>query len=126
MTGMVETQGNEWMELEDEAPLMAGAGKWINFPDQFTNLQKLSGLLLVFPLQLEGRGANSFLVTTWPLFKPTKRPVFGCLVAIPIETEIWAEAKLGMLKPESLSASRTVLENAKFHHRFHSKLPLLD
>jgi hypothetical protein len=34
------------------------------------------------PLRSEGRGANSFLVTTWPLFKPTKRPVLGCFGAI--------------------------------------------
>jgi hypothetical protein len=34
------------------------------------------------PLRSEGREANSFLVTTWPLLKPTKRPVFGCLGAI--------------------------------------------
>lgn len=34
------------------------------------------------PLRSEGRGANSFLVTIWPLFKPTKRPVFGCFGAI--------------------------------------------
>lgn len=34
------------------------------------------------PLRSEGRGANSFLVTTWPLFNPTKRPVLGCFGAI--------------------------------------------
>ena len=28
------------------------------------------------PLRSEGREANSFLVTTWPLFKPTKKPVW--------------------------------------------------
>jgi len=34
------------------------------------------------PLRSEGRGANSFLVTMWPLFAPTQRPVFGCFGAI--------------------------------------------
>lgn len=34
------------------------------------------------PLRAEGRGANSFLVTMWPLFNPTNRPVLGCLGAI--------------------------------------------
>lgn len=34
------------------------------------------------PLRSEGRGANSFLVTMWPLFNPTKRPVLGCFGAI--------------------------------------------
>jgi hypothetical protein len=33
-------------------------------------------------LRAEGLRGNSFLVTMWPLFNPTKRPVLGCLGAI--------------------------------------------
>lgn len=34
------------------------------------------------PLRELGRGANSRLVTTCPLFNPTNKPVFTCGVAI--------------------------------------------
>lgn len=34
------------------------------------------------PLRADGRGANSLLVTTCPLFNPTAMPVLGCFGAI--------------------------------------------
>ena len=64
------------------------------------------------PLRSEGRGANSFLVTMWPLFKPTKRPVFGCFGAItclknhnPVNVRI----HYSVIKPKSQNTAHAYL-----------------
>lgn len=43
--------------------------------------KKLDASMLT-PILLDGLGANSFLVTIWPLFKPTKIPLLGGFGAI--------------------------------------------